>query len=80
MTWGPCSLILDASNLGCGALPKQNQLDKFRDAPFPTKDTLRAWFGLMNTFKDFVGDLEEIDAAFSAVRKKNAPWIVTQAP
>jgi len=30
------------------------------------------------TLRDFIPDLQEIDAAFSAVRKKNATWIVTE--
>ena len=61
-----------------GYRPKPNQLDKFCDAPFPTKEKLRSWFGLLNTFRDFIPNLQEIDAAFSAVRKKNATWIVTE--
>ena len=69
--------------LGCvtdefGYRPKENQLEKFVDAPFPTREKLRSWFGLLNTFRDFIPDLQEIDAAFSAVRKKNAPWIITE--
>ena len=62
-----------------GFRPKQNQLDKFLEAPFPTKDKLRSWFGLLNTFRDFIPNLQEVDEAFSAVRKKNAPWVVTPA-
>jgi len=62
-----------------GYRPKTNQLEKFAEAPFPTKDKLRSWFGLLNTFKDFIPGLEEVDAAFSAVRKKNAVWKVTPA-
>ena len=61
-----------------GYKPRENQLDKFRMAPFPTKEKLRSWFGLLNTFRDFIPNLQSIDAAFSAVRKKNAPWIVTK--
>ena len=59
-----------------GYRPKENQLEKFADAPFPTREKLRSWFGLLNTFRDFIPDLQEIDAAFSAVRKKNATCIV----
>jgi len=62
-----------------GYRPKQNQLDKFQEAPFPTKEKLRSWFGLLNTFRDFIPNLQQIDEAFSAVRKKNAPWVITPA-
>ena len=61
-----------------GYKPKENQLLKFADAPFPNKDQIRSWFGLLNVFRDFIPGLHEIDAAFSAVRKKNAPYIVTE--
>jgi len=61
-----------------GYKPKENQLQKFATAPFPTREKLRSWFGLLNVFRDFIPNLQEIDVAFSAVRKKNAPWIVTE--
>jgi hypothetical protein len=36
-----------------GYKPKENQLTKFKDPPFPTRDKLRAWFGLLNTIPGF---------------------------
>ena len=60
-----------------GYRPKENQLHKFTNAPFPTREKLRSWLGLLNTFRDFIPNLHEVEAAFSNVRKKNAPWVVT---
>jgi len=40
---------------------------------------LRSWFGLLNVFRDFLPYMTKVEAAFSAVRKKNAPWLVTSA-
>ena len=61
-----------------GYKPKVNQLEKFANAPFPTREKLRSWFGLLNVFRDFIPNLHKIDAAFKEVRKKNAPWTITE--
>jgi len=60
-----------------GYAPRETQVEKFLSAPFPTRDQLRSWFGLLNVFRDFLPDMTKVEAAFSAVRKKNAPWLVT---
>ena len=60
-----------------GYRPRETQLKKFLSAPFPAKDQLRSWFGLLNVFRDFLPDMAPVEAAFSAVRKKNAPYIIT---
>jgi len=62
-----------------GYSPREIQVEKFLSAPFPTRDQLRSWFGLLNVFRDFLPDMTKVEAAFSAVRKKNAPWLVTSA-
>ena len=51
----------------------QTQVEKFLAAPFPTRERLRSWFGLLNVFRYFLPDMTKVDAAFSAVRKRNAP-------
>jgi len=60
-----------------GYRPRAAQIDKFLAAPMPNKDQLRSWFGLLNVFRDFLPDMTKVEEAFSAVRKKNAPYIVT---
>ena len=60
-----------------GYRPRDTQLNKFAAAPFPERDQLRSWFGLLNVFRDFLPDMTAVESAFSAVRKKNSPYIIT---
>jgi len=60
-----------------GYAPRDTQVEKFLAAPFPVRDQLRSWFGLLNVFRDFLPDMTKVESEFSAVRKKNAPWIIT---
>ena len=60
-----------------GYRPFTTQIEKFLEAPFPTADQLRCWMGLLNVFRFFLPRLDKIEAAFTAVRKKHAKWIVT---
>jgi len=60
-----------------GYRPRAAQIEKFLAAPMPNKDQLRSWFGLLNVFRDFLPDMTKVETAFSDVRKKNAPYIVT---
>jgi len=62
-----------------GYSPKLSHVQKFLTAPFPVRDQLRSWFGLLNVFRDFLPDMSKVEAAFTAVRKKNAPWLITSA-
>jgi len=62
-----------------GYSPLETLVEKFSSAPFPTRDQLRSWFGLLNMFRDFLPDMTQVESAFSAVRKKNAPWLLTSA-
>ncbi len=58
--------------------PKDLSTEKFINAPFPTKDNLKSWFGLLNVFRDFIPNLQHIEAAFQLARKKDSEWIVTE--
>ena len=60
-----------------GYRPRAAQIEKFLAAPMPNKDQLRSWFGLLNVFRDFLPDMTKVEEAFSAVRKKDARYIVT---
>ena len=62
-----------------GYEPLNEQREKFLNAPFPTRDTLKCWFGLLNVFRDFIPNLHKIEEPFTQVRKKNAAWGITQA-
>ena len=53
-----------------GYEPLNEQREKFLNAPFPTRDTLKCWFGLLNVFRDFIPNLHKIEEPFTQVRKK----------
>jgi hypothetical protein len=62
-----------------GYMPLDPQREKFLRAPFPEKEQLRAWLGLLNVFRDFIPNLHLIENAFAEVRKKDAKYVITDA-
>ncbi len=61
-----------------GYKPLKAQLVKFASIPFPkSASELRTFLGHVEVFHDFIPDLHKITCAFSELRKKNAPYIVT---
>jgi len=62
-----------------GYTPEREQAEKFLSAPFPNKEQLRSWMGLLNVFRNFLPRVDKIEKAFATVRKKNAKWEVTPA-
>ena len=60
-----------------GHKPFNEQVQKFLDAPFPNREQLRSWMGLLNVFRSFLPNVDRIEKAFSQVRKKNSIWTIT---
>ena len=52
-----------------GYFPRSTQINRFLEAPFPVREQLKSWFGLLNVFRDFLPDMTEVEAAFAPVRK-----------